>query len=150
MNEKTLTSGLVETLRKGLPGAVVFNHADRVTAGIPDISVTWNGCRPWLEVKYANPDFEVKGIQKLTMQRLAAQGLAWFVIYESKLFEEPRVIPGNHTFIVHPQYVVAGRKGILKLPSGFPFANGFDHQSVVDFLRRVQSEAQAQASTCCP
>ena len=129
MNEKTLVSDLVPTLREELLGAVVFNHADLMTSGIPDVSVTWNGWTSWLEVKYANPNFEVTGIQKLTMGRLAAQGLAWFIVYEQK---------PHRTLIVHPQYIIAGRKGILKLPDDFPSADGFDHQSVVDFLRRVQ------------
>ena len=138
MNEKTLVSGLVANLRTELPGSTVFKHADLVTAGIPDISVTWSGWTSWLEVKYANPSFEVTGIQKLTMRRLAAQGLAWFIIYESKLFRETTFgDSSNHTLIVHPQYVVAGKKGILELPTDFPSADGFNHQSVADFLKRV-------------
>ena len=134
MNEKTLVSALIEILERELLGAVVFNHADRMTAGIPDVSVTWNGWTSWLEAKYANPSFEVKGIQKLMMGRLAAQGLAWFIIYEH--------VTENRTLIVHPQYIVHHRKSTLKvplleLPNNFPSADGFNHQSVVDFLKKV-------------
>ncbi len=137
MNEKTLVTGLTQTLRKELFGAVVFNHADLVTAGIPDVSVTWNGWTTWLEVKYANPSFEVTGIQNLTMRRLASQGLAWFIIYDRMTIKQ--------TLIVHPQYIVTGTYKVhaLKLPIDFPSADGFNHQSVVDFLKRVtQSEKE--------
>jgi len=81
VTEATLTRALVKVLRAGLPGAVVIKHADRFTAGVPDLSVTWGGRTTWLEVKYANPRLLSRGIQDLTMRGLARAGSAYYVVY---------------------------------------------------------------------
>jgi hypothetical protein len=79
MKESTLVTQLKNALCAGLPGAVVFKHHDAITAGIPDLSVTWRGTTTWLEVKY-NTD-RIQPLQHNTMLRLEKQGHAFYVIY---------------------------------------------------------------------
>ena len=82
MNEASLKQALVALMRAELAPFVIFRHEDRITSGIPDISVTGNRHTSWWEVKFANPDFKCPGIQELTALRLAAAGHAcFFVIY---------------------------------------------------------------------
>ena len=83
-NEAALKDKLVETFRKICPGAVVLRHEDKNTAGIPDISITWRRYTTWLEVKYANPSYTCRGLQKFTCAKLEAEGRCWFVIYDQK------------------------------------------------------------------
>lgn len=82
MKESVYSNGLVKMLRSRLPGSVVFKHADALTAGIPDISVTWNGRTTWLEVKVGR--IVGRGVQALTIQRLALAGRCWYVVYSGK------------------------------------------------------------------
>lgn len=82
MNEASLVRNLVATLRVSFPGSIVFKHADRVTAGIPDISVTWKAKTVWLEVKYANPRIHSRGIQSVIINRMSGVGQnVWYVIF---------------------------------------------------------------------
>lgn len=87
MNEAQVVRRLVAALKVRLPGAVIFKHADMVTAGIPDISVTWRGKVDWLEVKYlkagetiftARRKFDKR--QLVQCERLEAQGACRYVV----------------------------------------------------------------------
>lgn len=120
MNEATLKTALVKKLREGLAGAVVIRHEDIRTAGIPDLSVTWRGNTWWVEVKYANPTIHQREQQHLTMTRLAAHGKAVYVVYYA----------GDKQVRVYRP---------LNFPSAEPefIAKGYDHNSVVEFLRRM-------------
>lgn len=120
MTEATLKSALVRALRT-LPNAVVFRHEDRFTHGIPDISITLHHATTWLEVKFANPSFNSRGIQELTLLRLALVGTARYVIYHQDGTEAK-------TYIVHP-YDIGKRLDTL------PHTSGFDHASVVEFVK---------------
>lgn len=81
MTEATLKSTLVTKLRSSLDGFVILRHEDRFTGGIPDMSVSGMGRTSWYEVKFANPTFERKGVQDLTLQRMAKAGLAHYIIF---------------------------------------------------------------------
>jgi len=81
MKESTLVTQLKKALCVGLPGAVVFKHHDAITAGIPDLSVTWKGTTTWVEVKYNT--HQVRPLQHNTMLRLGRQGYAFYVIYRN-------------------------------------------------------------------
>ena len=81
MNESQFKAAVCKSIRKQLPGAVVFRHEDRLTAGIPDISVTWHGRTVWLEAKILDLDiFPVEHLAKKfplqarTIQQLVIQG----------------------------------------------------------------------------
>ena len=84
MKESTLQHDLAQHLRANFPGAVVLVHADRYTAGIPDMSVTYHGFTLWLEIKHVTPDklLNTTDIQRQTCIDLAAHGDCLYVIYE--------------------------------------------------------------------
>jgi hypothetical protein len=79
--EAQLTAALVRTFREHLPRAVVFKHCDRMTAGIPDVSVTYGGLTVWLEVKLAAPAARSRDQQVRTCANLDRQGACYFVVY---------------------------------------------------------------------
>jgi len=76
-NEKTLQAQLAKALRQAMPGSVVFRHEDVMTAGIPDISVTWHGRTFWLELKAFGG--KTRGIQALTIGRLGRVGYSGMI-----------------------------------------------------------------------
>lgn len=126
MTEAALKSTLTALLRAQLPSFLVFRHEDKMTSGIPDISTTGNKRTVWIEVKYADPQFDCAGLQELTALRLATHGWAcFFVIYE--LRNKVRT-----TYIVHPKRLSEWMKSEVR-------ADGFNHQWVVDYVRGVHS-----------
>lgn len=127
MNEKRLVLDLVKLLRKDLPGSVIFKHADRVTAGIPDLSVTWHHRTTWLEVKYANPKIVDHGLQNFVMKQLAISGSAYYVVYDH---------PEYRTLVVRPSEIEDGLwKRLLQAN-----APGFDHGVVSWFIRNLHTK----------
>lgn len=125
MTEAPLKAALVRELRKTLPrAAVVFRHEDRITAGIPDISVTWNGRTTWLEIKYANPGLKSRGIQDLTLLRLAAAGVARYVVYREQKGEK-------RTGVIHPNEYGRDLDGA--------WTDGFHHGFVVEVLKGLHT-----------
>lgn len=82
MTEAQFTRALVHDLRQVLDRTVIFKHNDRLTAGVPDLSVTYHGRTTWLEVKHLprlravegfisiNPRHVVPLIQWETLRRL--------------------------------------------------------------------------------
>jgi hypothetical protein len=127
MTEAELKDGLVKTLKKQLGNAVVLRHEDKNTAGIPDISVTYLGRTIWMEVKYAFPYTEGRGLQLLTCLRLAEHGICWFVVYKEVRGE-------RQTLLVKPSDIIAKR---LEETPDECMAAGFDHEFVADFIRSI-------------
>lgn len=127
MTEKELKDRLVYWFRIRLPKAVVLRHEDKNTAGVPDLSVTYKGHTVWLEVKYANPGIEGRGLQKFTCLRLSNQGDCWYVIYE-------KAHGYRRTLIVDPEYVAKDK--IENTPDEC-MTPGFDHEFVIQFIRRI-------------
>lgn len=83
MKETQIVGKITAHLRKHLLGSVVFKHADRVTAGIPDISVTWRRHTIWFEVKVRREGrMYTRDLQHVNMTRLSKQGSAYYVVFD--------------------------------------------------------------------
>lgn len=119
MKEVDLVRNLIDTLRKELAGAVVFKHADTMTAGIPDISVTWGGMTTWLEVKYQTGEaIGFRAAQDQMMIRLRLIGSAYYVLYEDRrgTARATKILdPGE----MSPRFIVPG----------------FNHKAIAEFIR---------------
>jgi len=123
MNESILKSQLVKLARDTMPGFVIIRHEDRITSGIPDISISGNKKTTWLEVKYGTPKFASKGIQELMCNRLAIAAFAcYYVIYLERSGEK-------WTHIVHPRDVGNEEHWLH-------FTSGFNHQFVIDSIKK--------------
>ena len=89
MNERHFVEKIQEAVRAepSMKGAVIFKHAETLTAGIPDISVTLGGTS-WLEVKYQRAGEKLidicRELQIVTCHQLAQVngGRAWVAVYE--------------------------------------------------------------------
>jgi len=124
MNESTLQAELLKALRAGLPGAVIFKHTDKLTWGIPDLSVNWMGLTTWLELKYANPHFKATGMQSRVVRQLASAGSCWYVIYRAEKHG------GYTTLIVDPREMEKG-----EACSATEHSDGLNHMRVVRFIK---------------
>ena len=124
MNESTIKSALVKTLRLALPGFVVIRHEDRFTAGVPDISVTGHGLTSWWEVKFANPRLHSRDVQRLTALRLASAGVCFYVVYQ--LEDDMRRVA-----VVHPHWIEDWESHVAW------GATIFAHQHVATFVRQT-------------
>lgn len=100
-SEDILKPALVAEMRLQMPGGVLFRLEDKLSAGIPDIVNTWRMRTSWVEVKYADPDFDRNGIQELKMLELSGAGIAVYVIYE-------RIGDVWRTILAHPRHVNRG------------------------------------------
>lgn len=85
MNEAYVTGKLAGALREGRAGKV-FKHCDRVTSGIPDVSVTNGHGTCWLEVKLTRCPrttlSEIRVGQHAELQELEhAGGNVWYMIF---------------------------------------------------------------------
>lgn len=85
--ESQLKSELGEAIKKLESRAVWLRHEDKISAGIPDISITTAGRTLWVEAKRSDMDgrWKTRGIQHLTCKRLADVGLCYYVIYRYDL-----------------------------------------------------------------
>jgi len=128
MTEATLKAGLVKALRQEMPWWVVIRHEDRFRSGVPDLSLTGNGRTSWWEVKFANPYFESKGIQHLTLLQLAKEGVARYLIYS--IYEGKK-----STHIVRPQSIDvwrADRESVV---------DGFNHVAGIAYMKGLHGTA---------
>lgn len=87
MNEASMTRDIIRDLRKAFPRAVIFKHHDLSTAGIPDMSVTFNNLTHWIELKFfknnetkSTIDKHFDRLQLATMRLLERQGPAFYLI----------------------------------------------------------------------
>lgn len=124
-DEQKLVSKLMEKMREELQpeGYVCLRHEDSFTSGIPDISVTAFGRTSWWEAKHANPDFDSRGIQELTMLRLAKAGYARYIIFDELKTTE-------RTFIVEPRNLGGWRENGIVAP-------GFNYSFIISTIREV-------------
>lgn len=129
--EGALNRDLGVALEQELLSAVVLKIADRITSGIPDISVNWQEAHVWIETKLANPSFVSKGIQERMMRRLGSQGEAWYVIYDAK--------PTKSVYIVSPVITLDPRwVKSKKWKTDFAFhIDGWDHREVARHMRTI-------------
>ncbi len=90
MSESEHTSDLLDYIRSHTP-AVAFKYNDRMTAGIPDLSVSWLEITSWWEMKVEKDvkhtinlsTILTNKIQNEIARRLAAQAPTFFNIYLS-------------------------------------------------------------------
>jgi hypothetical protein len=130
MKESTLVTQLKKALMTGLPGAVVFKHHDAITAGIPDLSVTWRGSTTWLEVKYNTT--RIRPLQHNTLLRLERQGRAFYVIYRPA---RPAIM-GPCVQLILPSEFGNFPKGYATLT-----AEQFNHAAIVITIRSLHLAA---------
>jgi hypothetical protein len=81
----------VLSIKRGIPGPVIIKHADSLTSGGPDVSVTWFGMTSWWEFKTGDRVHWKNALQQLTCRRLAAAGECRVVLYE-EIEEERRTV----------------------------------------------------------
>lgn len=139
MTEASVTQGLLSHLKQALPGAVIFKLSDRLTKGVPDISVAWNGYTTWLEVKLLRRGESLESrlldpgdsLQRVRMKQLHQQsgGRAWYVVYDSRDTRRKRVA------IYAPHAV--DREESLEFDNCTALVNGFDHQAVVRLIETL-------------
>ena len=122
--ESPLKSKLMEHIKLHMKDFVAMRHEDIRTSGIPDLSLTGYGKTTWWEVKHGTPNFDSRGIQELTMLRLAGAGYARYLIY----IEDA---DGNNkrTLIVHPKHI-----GDMEAEA---WCIGHNHRWVIEFFRKV-------------
>ncbi len=117
--ERQYVRELKSVLAVDLENAVILKHADQVTSGIPDLSVTWNKLPTfWIEVKRGST-IKARGIQVFTAARLAKQGHCFFVLYGE-----------NSTSIFTPEQVEAKLSPEMICP-------GTDHHAVAVYIRNL-------------
>lgn len=128
MTESELTKRLKKRIKERLPRAIVLKHADRFTAGIPDMSITLNGDTSWWEIKHITKPgpAESRGIQNLTAMNLALEGICWYIVFESS-------VAGHFWYVVEPRFVTVS---VLKATwSGAKH----DYDAIVDVIAKVHN-----------
>lgn len=90
MTERTITSNVIKALKGTLRQAVVFKHADRFTAAVPDFSASVFGATFWIEMKYQRAGARLIDIIDTVQLHLCYQlstttnGRCWIVVYEER------------------------------------------------------------------
>ena len=77
MTETKFTSKLVKELRMRLPGAMIFKHADGYSAGIPDISISWQDKTNWYEAKLIVNKKIFEPLQLAILKKLFGRYIIW-------------------------------------------------------------------------
>lgn len=160
MRENDVEQDCVEKVTQFCPGAVVYKHADRWTAGIPDRSVTWRGYDSWLEFKLwdARTTFHDEfattegrpNTQLLELMKLERQtGRSWVIAYREanvKKLIKPRLEiyrPSAwvdrdgmvKSFPIGPaEFTPLEYAALHARTRGVAFFDGFDHRAVVSLI----------------
>jgi hypothetical protein len=121
-DESPYKSKLLLEIKRHLPGFVALRHEDVRSAGIPDLSLTGYGKTTWWEAKHLAPRLKSKGIQELTMRRLAASGFARYIIWDERR-------SAVRTLIVHPKHFHE------LMPEAW--CEGIDHHFIVSYMKKV-------------
>lgn len=122
MIEADLQRKQLRLLRAALPGYVIFRHADLITSGIPDLSVTGCGETLWLELKHANPGIKGTGLQARNLRLLhSAGGNAFYVVYDAVR---------RATYITRPDDVDNRVAAAVHVGEGYP-----NMHALLDFIR---------------
>lgn len=129
MIENDLVAALLIKLRREVVakhGGVVYKHAEGMTTGVPDVSVTLNGSTSWWEFKlkkFGRP-LSGTGLQKLRMRELGVAGVAWYVVWEE----------GASGIVIHA-LLVRPRDLELLMPVMTYAEFGFDE--IVDYILSI-------------
>lgn len=153
--ERSYTDRLMQTLNDKLPPPrLVLKHADKFTAGIADVSCSWNGSTNWIEVKRVRPGERLRSVvemvQVVTGMQLAAatKGRAFFVVYgprytelwtPAKVLEEMRSetpVPSGL-----PSGVFLNFRELLLSRGNFRIPVASDHEAVVRLIRDFDTNA---------
>jgi hypothetical protein len=126
-SETALKHELMEVLRSSLPRFVSLRHEDKFSSGHPDISITGNGTTTWIEAKVLDLRVKTrsKGIQQLTMLRLASVSHAFYVVWRYARNGEVS------THIVRPSDIESHSD------EWCDFAVGIDYDFVVDRIKEL-------------
>lgn len=125
MKEQEPKAALSKYLRENLRGAVILRIEDHFTHGLPDTLIFWRQKGLAIEVKFADPDFKSKGIQELTMNRIALASFAFYVVYYC-------VNEVKRTYIVETKDIG------LPIGEWDHFTEGFDHNFVAqEIIKRM-------------
>lgn len=81
MTEKDLTATCRRELQQGLAGALVLKHNDRMTSGIPDVSVSWKNATTWLEFKIHSVKWRPGQLETCVQLERQTQR-CWIVVYD--------------------------------------------------------------------
>jgi hypothetical protein len=129
--EASLKAALMLSLRQQLPGFVCQRHEERFTAGWPDISVTGHRRTSFWEVKHGTPSWQSRGIQDLTMLRLARASFhARYIIYH-----EQRGV--KRTLIIRPELLHDVQPGHMRDDQIDAQCPGFDHAWLTEHIKWV-------------
>lgn len=99
-HESEFKQKIMLRVKERLPGYIAFRLEDKSLSGLPDIVLNGGNRTSWWEVKHGDPHFDSKGIQELTMLRLAVASTARYII-----FLESAEGGGKQTLIVHPKNI---------------------------------------------
>lgn len=127
MNERELKAKTIKAMRIE-KGFVTLPHEDHCTSGIPDMTTTGFNKTIWWEFKHANPDFANRGIQLLTMRRLAMFGSAYYIVFRE-------VGKEKSTHIVDPENIEKD----ITTNSRF-WAYGFDIEWLVKLIKVLHND----------
>ncbi len=102
MNEKNAVTLLQRAISNRMPGGVIFKHADRVNAGVPDLSVSAYSRTIWLEAKLARRAGEdiFRQVQHHALSRLERAAMARYVIFDLSVAK-------GQTHLVRPNDLMA-------------------------------------------
>ncbi len=100
MTEHTLLNDWLIVVRRALgPVPVVWKHND-MTAGLPDVSLTFGRVTSWWECKLALPVIVGTELQNLTARRLAREGVCRYLVWTADTTEIvlPRLVRPDGTW----------------------------------------------------
>lgn len=93
MTETQFTSKLVKELRRRLPGAMIFKHADGYSAGIPDISISFESKTTWWEAKMITNKQIFEPLQLAILKKLYGNYIIWNPKIKSGYIISPFMAP---------------------------------------------------------
>lgn len=124
MTEGDLKRKLCKAVAQAMPGAVIFRHEDKFSAGVPDVSITWGGVTTWWEVKFEplGQTSRPTKLQLYTLERLAKQGHAGLILYRERKREGGK---NSHVWLADND-----QDTVKTIP-------GYDHGTVARLINKV-------------
>lgn len=138
VSEATLKAALMRLVRERMPDSVSFRHEDKLTSGVPDISIVRIGHTLWLEAKFLNPDLDANGIQARNLVKLwhPSGGRSWALWWDNRK-------PRKGTHFVHPDVHNAVYRKKMTVTQALAdtstfslFGDKFDHEGAVEWIER--------------
>jgi hypothetical protein len=143
VKESDLNSACSTHIQKMCVGAVIYKHADKFTAGIPDTSVTWRGTTSWLEFKLLRrpADNVIKLLSKVQLHELVKlehAGHAWVIAFRAKphqtLIYRPGALVGLQDAPASREKTsIEGVREVLKW-TGVAMFEGFNYNAIAALI----------------